>query len=316
MECVRLCRVSVVVPHFYKESTAKTGYGSTRTGTRLPRQLALARCLSGVLALNRQPQDLIFNHAQAELELAPPLDDCTTGLKGVQIDLHLFVNGDNYLQEVVEQFSERLTLHSLALEDPRFLPLAASKWLVSQTDQVADLSLYLEDDLVVQDPRYIDKQIWFTESTQHQFVLMPHRLEFCVYEAPMRLYVDGPVKRIAQKQSVWSHHEKEVARGRFWDGRSVGFATASNPHSGSFCLSKVQRQKLVEGQLQPTEFVGPLETAATGTVLNHFPVMKPVWCQRDFLCLEHGHPSFLGHLGQMKLHSVGSESAESAEVNS
>ena len=310
MEWVRLCRVSVAVPHYYKEGTAETGYGSTRAGTRLARQLALARCLSGVLALNRKSQDLILNHAQVELEVAPSLNDCTTHLEGVQIDLHLFVNGENYLREVVEQFTDRLTFHSVTSENPRHLPLTAAKWLVNQTDQAADLSLYLEDDLVIQDPRYIDKQVWFTERTEHQFVLMPHRQEYCVGEAPMRLCVDGPIKPIEQEDSVWSDQEKEIARGSFWDGRSVGFALASNPHSGSFCLSAAQRQRLVESQAQPTEFVGPLETAATGTVLDHFPVWKPVWRERDFLCLEHGHPSFLGHLGTMPLRSASAESAE------
>ena len=310
---MRLCRVSVAVPHYYKEGTAATGYGSTRAGTRLARQLALARCLSGVLALNRQPQDLILNHAQQVIEVAPPLNDCTTRLTGVQIDLHLFVNGECYLHEVVEQFRGRLTLHSITSEDPRDLPLSAATWLVQQRDQAADFSLYLEDDLEIQDPRYIDKQVWFAERTEHQFVLMPHRLEYCVGEAPMRFCVDGPIKPIEQEDAVWSDQEKEVARGTFWDGRSVGFAIASNPHSGSFCLSAAQRQRLVERQAQPTEFVGPLETAATGTVLEHFPIWKPVLRERDFLCLEHGHPSFLGHLGTMPLRSV---SAEGAEVKS
>ena len=310
MEWVRLCRVAVAVPHFYKEGTATTGYGSTRAGTRFARQLALARCLSGVLALNRQPQDLILNHAQHAIEVAPALDDSTTRLKGVKIDLHVFVNEECYLQDVVEQFTGRLTVHALALDDPRSLPLAAAQWLVHQTKQVADLSLYLEDDLVIQDPRYVDKQIWFTQRTEHQFVLMPHRQEYCVAEAPIRLCVDGPTKPAEQQQPVWSDQEKEVARGSFWDGRSVGFAVASNPHSGSFCLSAAQRNMLVERQAQPTEFVGPLETAATGTVLKHFPVLKPIWRDRDFLCLEHGHPSFLAQVGALPMRSTSAARAE------
>ena len=60
----------------------------------------------------------------------------------------------------------------------------------------------------------------------------------------------------------------------------------------------------------PNEFVGPLETAATGTVWNHFPVWKTVWSDRDFLCLEHGHPSFLANLGKMPLHQPGSQAKE------
>jgi hypothetical protein len=289
-----------VVPHFYREGTADTGYGSTRAGTRLARQVALSRCLAGVLALNRQSQDLILNPAEQALELTPPIRDSTTRLIGVAIDLHVFVSGEDYLHEILEHFADRLTLHRLQLEDPQQLPLAAAEWLCQQPEP-ADLHLYFEDDLVIQDPRYVDKQVWFTERTQHRFVLMPHRLEPCVAQAPMRLYVDGPVKPVEQQESAWSDQEQELARGTFWDGRSVGFAVASNPHSGSFCLSEPQRQQLLVQEAAPTPFVGPLETAATGTVLEHFPVLKPLWLERDFLCVEHGHPSFLLHLGRMPL---------------
>ena len=59
-----------------------------------------------------------------------------------------------------------------------------------------------------------------------------------------------------------------------------------------------------QGDSDPKLFVGPLETAATGTVLDQFPVLKPLWSDRDFFCLEHGHPSFLVHLGRMPLRKV------------
>jgi hypothetical protein len=70
---------------------------------------------------------------------------------------------------------------------------------------------------------------------------------------------------------------------------------ASNPHSGSFALSRAQRLRLREEGLAAKEFVGPLETVATGTVLAAFPVLKPGWECRDFLLLEHAHPSFLAY---------------------
>lgn len=309
---VKPCRVRVAVPHFYREGTAEIGYGSTRAGNRLARQVALSRCLAGVLALNRQVQDLILNPAEQALELTPPIRDNTTRLAGVLIDLHVFVNGEDYLQEILEHFADRLTLHQVQLEDPHQLPLAAAEWLCHQPEPVADLHLYLEDDLVIQDPRYVDKQVWFSERTQHRFVLMPHRLEPCVAQAPMRLYVDGPVKPLEQQEPVWSDQEQELARGTFWDGRSVGFAVASNPHSGSFCLSEPQRQQLLARGAAPTPFVGPLETAATGTVLDHFPVLKPLWPERDFLCVEHGHPSFLLHLGRLPLRKPNASAAEAS----
>jgi len=300
--------VSVAIPHFYRETSSETGYGSVRAGTRLARQLALARCLSSVLALNRQSQDLILNHAQEELEITAPIRDSTTKLAGVVVDLHVFVNGDHYLDDVIDHFEGRLTLHRMNLEDPQRLPFNAARWLCHEQPSDSDLHLYFEDDLVIQDPRFVDKQVWFTERTQHRFVLMPHRIEPCVAQAPMRLCVDGPIKPVEQQEAVWSDQEQEFARGTFWDGRSVGFAVASNPHSGSFCLSEVQRQAMVQRQSEfaPTTFVGPLETAATGTVLDHFPVLKPLWPERDFLWLEHGHPSFLNQLKRMPLHKVAS----------
>lgn len=294
------CRVRIVVPHYYRESADSIGHGSTRKGTRLARQLALGRCLGGLLSLNRQPQDLVLNPAEKVLEIAPAIHDPTTRLAGVDVEVTVFVSGEHYLREIIDPLAERLSVQQLQLEDPRQLALAAAAWL-REHEQPADLHLYVEDDLVIQDPRYLDKLVWFTERTQHRFVLMPHRFECCVSQSPMRLYVDGPVKPVTQQAPVWVDDEQEVARGTYWDGRSVGFAQASNPHSGSFCLSEPQRQLLLERAVEPKTFVGPLETAATGTVLAEFPVLKPVWAERDFLCLEHGHPSFLVQLSQLPL---------------
>jgi hypothetical protein len=73
----------------------------------------------------------------------------------------------------------------------------------------------------------------------------------------------------------------------------VSFDVASNAHSGSFSLSRPQLELLRERGVPDEGFVGPLETVATYTVMKHFPVLKPSWACRDFLAVEHGHPSFL-----------------------
>jgi len=44
--------------------------------------------------------------------------------------------------------------------------------------------------------------------------------------------------------------------------------------------------------------------------LNHFPVLKPIWRERDFLCLEHGHPSFLSQVGSLPLRSASAASED------
>ncbi|NQW39706.1 MAG: hypothetical protein HQ469_11105 [Cyanobacteria bacterium] len=291
-------QLRVVIPHFFHEgpSMASSGYGSRRSGNRLARSLALARCLGGVLGLNRGVHDWILNIAERQLEPTPA--SALAGLPALQVELHLFVFGGHWLQEVVELFGPRLQLHNLELDDPMKLPLTAVRQLLD-FPATAELNLYLEDDLVIQDPRYADKLAWFSQRTEHRFVLMPHRHEQTVANAPQRLFVDGPIKPKGKAEQVWASDEVAMANGRFWDGQELDFVQASNPHSGSFCLSAPQLEKVRSAQWPPTEFVGPLETAATGTVLPHFPVLKPSWSCREFLTLEHSNPSFLSLMGKL-----------------
>lgn len=291
-------RLRVAIPHFFREgvSEGSGGYGSGRSGNRLPRSLALARCLGSVLALNRAPRDWILNIAERQMELTVP--SSLAGFAQVQVELHLFVVGDFWLQDVVELYGPRLQLHRLELEDPRQLPLAAVHQLINMHSP-ADLSVYMEDDLVVQDLNYIDKLAWFYQNTDHRFVLMPHRREPTVANAPQYLYVDGPIKSQGQAEPVWASDEAVVASGRFWDGQEFSFVESSNPHSGSFCVSAPQLEKLRRAAWPPTNFISPLETAATGTVLGSFTVLKPSWACREFLTLEHSDPSFLGRLGEL-----------------
>jgi len=87
--------------------------------------------------------------------------------------------------------------------------------------------------------------------------------------------------------------------------RHVSFDVASNPHSGTFCVSREQAQQLQTAALPREGFVGPLETAATLTVLHRFPVMKPSLESWSFLRVEHGHPSFLHYINKLPHQSGG-----------
>lgn len=282
-------RVRVAIPHFFREHTGGTGYGSGKPGARLARCLALGRCLAGLLALERGGDDLVLNIGRRWLDAAGPLRQGERTLPGIALELHLFTNGEHLLQEVVKQFGDRLTLHRPDLENPRLLPLAARDFLV-QAEPSSDLVLYLEDDLIIGDPLFFDKQAWFLEGSQHKAVLMPHRYERVPGQIGQRLLVDGPLRDGFIRQ--FTQPKQAVGRGRHWGGQEVVFDRTANPHSGLFCLSRPQLERL-QGETLPRDgFVGPLETAATLTALRFFQVFKPALNHRHFLWVEHGHPSF------------------------
>ena len=287
--------VRVAIPHFCRIAEADGegyGYGSSRPDAALFRVAALSRCLGGVLSLARGLDEEILGIAEANVLQAPRVECSAFRAAGIVIDCHVFVCGDDYLADALLAFEYRVTVHQVDLEDPRRLPFAARDFLLNDDAAgTADLSLYLEDDLVIQDRLYLDKMLWFLRETKHQFALMPHRYELTGNHLSPRLFVDGPVNIAALPD-----HQKpaeQVASGQFDGGPVVHFDVASNPHSGSFCCSALQRQQLLLLGVADEGFIGPLETVATFTVLQHLPVMKPTWLNRDFLLVEHAHPSFL-----------------------
>ena len=283
----------VAIPHFCQpDERLDTGYGSSRNDASLLRTVALSRCIGSILALARGYSEEIFGIANANILNCPVSIHPISQLAGVMVDCHVFVTGKSFLGGVLSGFDRRIKVHYLDLEDPRHLPRAARDFLIEDNGPgEADHSIYLEDDLVIQDRLFADKLVWFCERTNHQFTLMPHRFELTGSALQPRFFVDGPINLGVFPK----HHQpcKDVASGQFWDGQNVFFDIASNPHSGSFNFSSVQRKMLQQGSCSNEGFIGPLETIATYTVLEKWAVMKPSWQCRDFLLIEHAHPSFL-----------------------
>ena len=285
--------VRVAIPHFCRiAENDGDGYGSSRADAAIFRAVALSRCLGGVLSLARAGEEEILGIAEANILKAPRAVVPGQQASGLVIDCHVFVCGDDYLSDALKAFERRITVHHVELEDPRRLPFVVRDFLLNDDAAGdADLSLYLEDDLVIQDQLYFDKLLWFYRKTNHQFALMPHRFELTGYHLSPRLFVDGPIDSL-----VLPGHQQpaeQLASGCFAGRERIHFDVASNPHSGSFSVSVLQRKKILALGIADEGFVGPLETVATFTVLQHLQVMKPSWVQRDFLLIEHAHPSFL-----------------------
>lgn len=294
MTARRSLTVRIAVPHFFRELEGGSGYGSGRPGQQLARSIALGRCLSSLLALRRSPEDGVLHIADRRIARWSRQADPLQRIEAIEIAIHVFTDGRHRLDDVLALHANRIAVHAIDLPDPRQLPLKARNWLINQ-DPIADLSLYLEDDLVIGDPLFLDKQLWFQQRTNQQLVLMPHRFEPVSAGPQARLLVDGPLR--PEFIGRFCTPQRHAVCGRFDpNGEEIHFDVADNPHAGCFVIGPGQVQTLRQQALPSDGFVSPLETAATLTVLEHFPVLKPAPPHQAFLSVEHGHPSFLSYL--------------------
>ena len=289
-------RVSICIPHYFKPSDDPHGYGSTRQTARVTRILSLGRCIGSVLSLQRSTRNCLFTLADKAIDhFVTSVDHA---IEPVEITLTVCTDGKNMLGEVLEEFRDFINIKSFDLEDPRQLPIATRDWLLKGDSKSsdADLYAYLEDDLVIQDEEFFDKQSWFLSRLQNSHCLMPHRYEPVFRRNVGRLLIDGPLRPALVRQ--FAQPQLNAGRGVYREQVKVSFDIAENPHSGLFVVNREQRDFLSTQQLPVNGFISPLETAATLTVLKYFRVCKPSLHCHDFLTIEHGHPSFTSFMNQ------------------
>ena len=287
-------RVHVCIPHFAREEADPAanpqGYGSLRAGSQFQRALALNRCLHSLLGLQRQAELTVLNIHHKRIDHLPAHQT------PLELQISVCTDGKHQLDQVLDLFGPRIEVVRLQPDTPRELPLACRDHLIASRAG-ADLLMYLEDDLVIHDPAFFDKQHWFLEKTGHRFVLMPHRYE-PVHQAGLhQLLVDGPLA--PQFIGRFMQPQDNAAQGLYGGREAVSFDLTTNPHAGCFVVSAQQAEELSRQPLPREGFVGPLETAATLTVLHRYPVMKPNLEHWRFLQVEHGHPSFRSYLNSL-----------------
>ena len=295
MNNVQTLTVRAVIPHYFAESSEPvreigSGFGSRHPGSRVARSIAFSRCLHGLLNLRRSVKDLQLDFSTSSGITTPAATDSCE----LKLEVVVVVHQSACLLDVISPLVPQVRVLRLDLDDPRELGLAARDWLISHPSP-ADLNLYLEDDLVIQDPWFADKILWMAHRSNHQCVLLPHRYELTHrLDLPSRLLIDGDIDHCAFE--AWHRPSASIATGEFRGQQGIQFDCPSNPHSGCFGISRPQLLFLQGQELPRDGFVGPLETAATYTVGSAFMIVKPALANRRFLMIEHGHPSYLGYL--------------------
>lgn len=161
--------------------------------------------------------------------------------------------------------------------DPMFIGFRCQDELIKRVDDF-DWFIFLEDDIILQDSFLLEKLGKFnTKVGLKRDVLLPHRYE--LWEVTKR-YIDLTM----DDQMAWSKLSILEIEG-------VKFAECTNPHSGFFCLSKLQVNHWIESSRDFKEkdlgFGGPRECAATYSLWECFSLYKPHPANLNFLEVRH-----------------------------
>lgn len=160
--------------------------------------------------------------------------------------------------------------------DPMFVGFRIQEEFIKKVDDF-DWFLFIEDDIILDDSYFLEKLEKFNQQCGYDHaVLLPNRYEF--WEGTKR-YID----LIIDSETAWNELTAVDIEG-------VKFAECTNPHSGFYCLSKIQmKQWIVSGRVWKNQvvMVGPLDSAATFCLLECFSLYKPHRSNLHYLEVKH-----------------------------
>jgi len=281
-------RILLAIPHFYdSQPSAQNHHGSGRTNPTV-RANALAECLATL----RQN----FGRPQCAIDIFRKTTVPANQLTAVKLDVIVCTTKGHHLLDRTGLGPGYFEHHATHAE-PLLLGYECHAVLRDRLAMAYDFYGFLEDDLIVRDAWFFEKLAWFNRTFGDASLLMPNRCERARDQIVHKSYIDGPIREGASSPYQNIHAvpmlEADVL------GRRIGFHRSTNPHSGSFFLT---RSQLAAWANQPffldrsAAFIGPLESAATLGAMKAFRVYKPIPENAAFLEIEHSGTGFLNRI--------------------
>ncbi|GAB5442588.1 MAG: hypothetical protein Fues2KO_29370 [Fuerstiella sp.] len=279
-------RVLLTIPHYFSPTAEDRRHGATADSASF-RRSALQNCILSLHQSLGRPQcvmqirDRKTDTANSSLTSLLHIVLCTVGRQ------HL-------LQDIPVESS--LWQHHQVDGDPTQLGFEARNVLRDRWGSY-DWYGYLEDDLLLHDPWFLQKLDWFISQTGEEAVLLPNRFERGNGTLATKAYVDGDLAEhlTADFQNI---KDVPVVSGTAL-GHQVRFRRPLNPHSGCYFLSAAQMDfwmKQPKFSSRDTSFIGPLESAATLSLMRCFRIYKPDRSVASFLEIEHAGSRFISQL--------------------
>lgn len=179
--------------------------------------------------------------------------------------------GRHIVDELPATLTAGMTIHAEDDPDPMLIEFRVQD-LFAARREAFDYFLFLEDDVVIQDTLYLDKFQCFNRFTRDpKFLLMPNRYEI---NGAKKVYIDQ------NRYSKLAHLDMD----------GVQLSECANIHSASYLLSREQLDLWLESGrhlYRQISYIGPLESAASGCLMEVFRVYKPAPPNLRFLEVRH-----------------------------
>jgi hypothetical protein len=277
-------RLLFAIPHYCARDGGRTGKYGSRTSGPQQRGAAIAACITSLHQL--------FGKSQAIIQVGQRRTVPANQSMWHELQILVVTCGDAHAlveSKLPADLYERVEVEVPPME----LGFHCHKLLAERADRF-DYGCYIEDDLMIRDPWWFDKLSWFNRHVGEAKLLMPNRYEVSSELAYKKCYLDGDLAARVVKPLQVAGGEPELHSQML--GRSIRFVRPLNPHSGCFFLNRGQ---LHSWAAQPSlgiaaaDFIGPLESAATLSVLRVFQLYKPAAENASFFELEHHGNQFI-----------------------
>jgi hypothetical protein len=283
----RARRTLIAIPHFY-EASPQGRFGSTSEAAEA-RAASLARCIAGLhQSLGRRQGSLNIPDMAAY--------PANTAFRS-DLDIVICTTGDKHLLDRLGRLATYVR-HERTDAEPMMLGFECHRVLAQSLGHY-DVYGYMEDDLVVRDPLFLDKILWFAQTMGQDCLLQPQRYEVGLGGPLDRFYIDGDLR--PDLVARFARAEPDDAVAFEVAGQHIGFRRARNPHSGCFFLTDEQMRSFASRPDfldRDTRFVGPLESAATLGILKAFRIFKSLPETAGFLEIEHPGSRYLSLVGR------------------
>jgi hypothetical protein len=251
----------------------------TRVHRRFPAPIAVPPG-PRVLAVVTHVADASRDPGESAKRLGATLDGLLESLAHTRLEIVLnTVPGGHATSSLPEHQRRRITVREHGDVEPLFAGFEAQRELAERVDD-AEWFLYLEDDLVLRDGLLLEKLAYFNESAPRNALLIPHRYEL---QQGRKVYIDLMTRKAPHPDYAWNRLTLLEIAG--WK-----FAEFENPHSGCYFLSQAQLRTWMETGRHwygLASFVGPRESAATGSLEECFRLYKPHPENMNFLEIRH-----------------------------